>query len=147
MTERNVINSFTVMVFSGMIEFLYPLKWFALLALIIILVDLRFGVLAAKKRGENVRFSRAIKRTGNKMVDYTCWLLLSWALGLAFKEFIESDFIPHIVLAVIFGIEIESCFSNYFEIKGKRLKINIIDFLTKKTNIIEIEDNKNEKEN
>lgn len=138
MTERNIVNSTGLLLFSGLIEYLYPMKWFALLAFIIIVADLRFGTLAAKKRGETVRFSRAIKRTGNKIVDYTCWLLLAWALGLAFGDYLESQFLPAIVLAVIFGIELESCFSNYFETKGMKVKINLLALLQKNAHIINI---------
>lgn len=48
-----------------------------LLGVVLVFVDLRFGVLAAKKRGERIRTSRAWRRTINKMVDYLCWVTLA----------------------------------------------------------------------
>ena len=90
MNERNVVSGAVSVALSGMLDFLAPLKWLALLGLVLIIADLRFGVRAAKVRGETVRFSRAGRRTFNKTVDYICWLLLAAALDRAF--------IPHSML-------------------------------------------------
>ena len=72
MSERNTISAMGSVFMSGFMDFIEPLKWFMLLALILIIVDLRFGIAASKKRGERIRFSRAGRRTINKMVDYLC---------------------------------------------------------------------------
>jgi hypothetical protein len=141
--ERNVINGAIGVALSGMIDFLSPLKWFALLGLILIIVDLRFGVQAARKRGEKVRFSRAGRRTINKLVDYACWIFLAAALERAFMPF-EIPFLPAAVLLAIFGFEINSCFSNYFESRGKKVKVNFFSALRRKMDIIEVEEDKKE---
>lgn len=142
MNDRNILNGMTAVFLSEMMEFLYPMKWLFLLAFILILVDLRFGVLASKKRGEVVRFSRAIKRSGNKIVDYICWLLLASAFGVVFGEPFGIVTIREIILLVIFGVELESCFSNFFYYKGLNYKVDIFKFFKSKTDIIEIEQNK-----
>ncbi|MFI3322866.1 MAG: phage holin family protein [Rikenellaceae bacterium] len=143
MTEK--ASQFSVIALLA--EFFTPLKWILIAAFVIIFVDLRFGVSAAKKRGEVVRFSRAIRRTVNKIVDYTCWILLAGVIGQAFGEPFHVPLLPLIILLVIFGCEINSCFSNYFESKGQSMRVNVFKFFGKKMDIIEpekIEENQSE---
>lgn len=137
MQERNV-TSFGVM--TILIDFFEPFKWVLLLALVIVCVDLRFGIRAAKVRGEVIRTSRAIRRTINKMVDYVCWILLAGVLGEAFGEPFSIPLLPLVVLLVIFGCEINSCFSNYFESRGEKIKVNIFKLFRSKAEIIEPEE-------
>lgn len=140
MGERNTIAAMTATLMSEFMDFVAPLKWFMLLALILILADLRFGIEAAKKRGEIIRLSRAGRRTINKMVDYLCWVLLAGAIGKAFAIPFDMPILPAAVLLVIYGFEINSCYGNYFESRGKKIKINIFKFFSKKADIIEIEE-------
>ena len=86
MDERNIISGTSAVAFSGMLDYLYPLRWFALAGLIIVFADLRFGIEAARVRKEVIRRSRAIRRTFNKIVDYTCWILLASSLDHALGE-------------------------------------------------------------
>lgn len=137
MSERNV-PQFSVL--AILFDFFEPLRWILIAALVLILVDLRFGIAAARRRGEVVRFSRAIRRTVNKIVDYFCWVLLAGVIGEAFGEPFSIPLLPLIILLVIFGCEINSCYSNYFESHGKKVKINIFKLFAKKTDIIEPED-------
>lgn len=51
MNERNVIGGFTAAVLSPFVEGWTQMLWFLILAIILILGDLRFGIAAAKKRG------------------------------------------------------------------------------------------------
>lgn len=147
MQERNVIGGAIAVALSGMIEFLYPIRYLALLAIVLIIVDLRFGIRAAKIRGEEIRFSRAIRRTGNKIVDYTCWLLLAVSIGRAFGTDFNIEILPSIILALIFGIEINSCIGNYFKIQGKSYKINILKLFTgNPTSVLDIDENQPNKE-
>lgn len=140
MEERNTISAMTATLMSEFMNFMAPLKWFMLLALILILVDLRFGIAAARHRGEKIRFSRAGRRTLNKMVDYLCWILLAGAIGKAFGVPFDLPVLPAVVLLVIYGFEINSCYGNYFEAHGKQVKVDIFKFFRKKTNIIEVEE-------
>ncbi len=127
-------------IMSGFMDFIEPLKWFMLLAIILIFVDLRFGIAAAIKRGEKIRFSRAGRRTINKIVDYLCWILLAGAIGKAFGLPFDLPILPAIVLLVIYGFEINSCYGNYFEAHGKKIKVNIFKYFSKKTDIIDVEE-------
>ena len=127
-------------IMSGFMDFIEPLKWFMLLAIILVFVDLRFGIAAAIKRGEKIRFSRAGRRTINKIVDYLCWILLAGAIGKAFGLPFDLPILPAIVLLVIYGFEINSCYGNYFEAHGKKIKVNIFKYFSKKTDIIDVEE-------
>lgn len=137
MSERN-ISQFGVI--TILMDFFEPLKWVLTAAFVLIIVDLRFGVAAATKRGESVRFSRAIRRTINKIVDYSCWILLAGVVGEAFGEPFNIPLLPLIILLVIFGCEINSCYSNYFESRGKSVKVNVFKLFAKKMDIIEPEE-------
>ena len=140
MEDRNVIGGFMAAVMSGFLEFMEPLKWFFLLGLILIVVDLRFGILAARARGEKIRTSRAVRRTLNKIIDYLCWILVAGAMGKAFGMPFDVPILPAIVLLVIYGCEVNSCYGNYFESRGKKVKINVFKFFAKKADIIEVDD-------
>lgn len=125
---------------SGFMDFIEPLKWFLLLGLILIFADLRFGIAAAKKRGEKIRISRAGRRTINKIVDYLCWILVAGAMGKAFGIPFNIPVLPAITLLVVCGLEINSVFMNYFEARGKKVKVNIFKYFAKKTDIIDVEE-------
>lgn len=144
MGERNTVGEMMATLMAGFIDFIEPLKYFLLLGMILILADLRFGISAAKKRGEKIRLSRAGRRTLNKMVDYLCWILLAGALDKAFGIPFAIPVLPAVVLLIIFGLEVNSCYSNYFEARGKKIRINIFDFFKKKTTIIDIEEDDDE---
>jgi membrane protein required for beta-lactamase induction len=144
--ERNAVGAVTSVLLSGMIDFLAPLKWFALLGFVLIIVDLRFGVRAAKVRGETVRFSNAGRRTINKLVDYLCWILLAAAIHKALIQF-DIPLLPGLVLLVIYGLEINSCYSNYFESRGQKIEVDFFSIFRKKTDIIEIKEEEKSHEN
>lgn len=86
-------------------------------ALVLILVDLIFGCMASKRRGEDVRTSRAIRRTIDKIVSYTCWVILSASLAVAFT----LPSLNKIILGIVMGVELISVITNYFAMKGKKI--------------------------
>lgn len=151
MGERNIINGFTA---TGLMatfwDFYRPLLPFLLLAAVLVLVDLNFGIAAAKKRKatakkkcepfEEIRFSRAGRRTLNKITDYICWVTLAGLFGQAFGNILGIPALAAIILLVIYVLELSSCFSNYFEARGIKKKVNLWKFFEKKLDIIEIED-------
>lgn len=83
-------------------------------AFVIILLDLLYGVKAAKYRGEKVRFSTAVRRTISKIVGYICWLILASTLAIAFQK----DWIEWAVLGIVYVNELASIIGNYLETKG-----------------------------
>lgn len=155
MQDRNIINGAAA---SGLMaafwDFYKPLLPFLLLAAALVLADLHFGISAAKKRKrdavkagrefEPIRFSRAGRRTINKITDYVCWVTLSGLFGQAFGQILGIPALAAIILLVIYVIELSSCFSNFFEARGIKKKVNLWKFFEKKLDIIEVTDDEPE---
>lgn len=125
MQERNIINGTTAAMVAPLLEFYNRLIPFLLLAIVLIIVDSRFGIAAARKRGEPIRTSRKWRRAINKLVDYICWVTLAGMFGEAFGEILGIPILSALILLIVYGIEISSCFNNYFEAKGIKKKVNI----------------------
>jgi hypothetical protein len=132
MQERNIVNGTTTAVVAPLLDFYENLMPFLLLAIALIVVDSRFGVAAAKKRGEKIRPSRKWRRAINKLVDYICWVTLAGLLGQTFGTIMGIPLLSVLLLLVVYSIELSSCFNNYFEIKGINKKINVFKFFNKR---------------
>ena len=118
------IRSIIAAVMSVIADFYAHLAPWLLLGLVLCFVDLRFGVMAAIKRGEEIRISRMWRRTINKMIDYLCWVTVAEACSLAFAPDLGVTVISVAVLVLVYGIEINSCINNYLEYKGVRKRFN-----------------------
>jgi len=129
MHERNIIGSFTAAVLSPFIEGWQQMLWFLILAVILILGDLRFGIAAAKKRDEKIRPSRAVRRSLNKLVDYICWLSIATVVGVNFGSVFGLPLLSVIIMAVVCIIEMSSIVDNYLEYKGIKQKVNLIKLI------------------
>lgn len=146
MQEKNIINGMLAVFLSEFFAFLTPLKWLAMCGVILIIADLRFGIMKSKKRGEEIRTSRAIRRSINKLIDYTCWVLLACALEHTFGEPFHIPLLPTITMLIVYGAEINSIFSNYFEYRGINLKVDIFGFIKRKVEgLFEIKEVKDDK--
>ena len=86
-------------------------------AIAIIILDLLYGIKAARHRGEKVRFSTALRRTMTKMFSYVCWLILASTLALAFG----MPWIEWTILGIVYLNELSSVVGNYLEQKGLEL--------------------------
>lgn len=146
MQERNVISGTTATVFSAFVEGWESLIVWLVVAFVLILADLRFGIAAALHRGEKIRGSRAIRRTINKMVDYICWISIAWVLGNSFGKIFDVPLLVAIVMLVVCSIEISSIFDNYFEHKGLNKRFNVFKFFSKLFRISALEESIEEKD-
>lgn len=106
------------------IEFYEALTPYIILAIVLILADSRFGVEAAQKRGETIRQSRKWRRAINKLVDYICWISLAGVFSNAYSDVLDIPALSGVVLLIVYAIEITSCFNNYFEVKGIKLRLS-----------------------
>ena len=105
---------------------------FLFIAIVLIIVDLYFGIKAARKRGESIRPSRALRRTVGKAVEYVCWVILASTLSVAFG----TQVIEWVVLGIVMGNELLSIITNYFEVHGYKVKgLNIFKIVGDKTGI------------
>lgn len=143
MTETNNLFQAAVASAGTLITSFYShLAPWLVLGLVLVLVDLRYGVLAARVRGEEIRLSRAWRRTINKMIDYLCWVTVAELMGRTFAVSLGAPVVSMTMLFIIYGIEISSCVNNYFEYKGVRKRFNFWKFINRK----DIEDVLEEKE-
>ena len=132
MQDRNIINGTSAVIFAPLVDFYQALWPFILVAIVLIIADLRFGIEAAKKRGETIRTSRMWRRTINKLVDYICWITLSGAFGATFGDVLNIPILSAIIILIIYGIELSSCFNNYFEARGWKFRINVFKLFGQK---------------
>ena len=133
MQDRNVIAGATAAVISPLVDFYSKLLPFLILAVALIIIDSRFGILASRKRGETIRTSRAIRRAINKLVDYICWVTLAGMIGQTFGTAFHIPLLSIIVLCIVYSIELTSIFNNYFFYKGINKKFNGWKFFSKVT--------------
>ena len=139
-------NNYTDGFLIGLLEFFIWAKWLLALAFLLTMADLKFGISAAKCRNEIVKRSRAVRRTLDKITNYCLWIILAYTFGQAFGQPFEIDLLPLIILLVIYGVELESIYVNYFASKGKRVRVNFLKWFGRRADVIEIED-KEDKEN
>lgn len=125
MQERNIINGVMASAIMPLLTFYENLMPYIGLAIILIIVDSRFGIAAARKRGETIRPSRKWRRAINKLVDYVCWVTLAGVFGQAYGSVLDIPALAALMLLVVYGIELTSIFNNYFEYKGMRRRINV----------------------
>lgn len=140
MQDRNVIAGATATVISPLVDFYSKLLPFLMLAVALIIIDSRFGILASKKRGETIRASRAVRRAINKLVDYICWVTLAGMIGQTFGTAFHIPLLAVIVLCIVYSIELTSIFNNYFFYKGINKKFNGWKFFSKLTGQTAIEE-------
>lgn len=89
------------------------LPWL-ILAVPIIVLDLLYGIRAAKFRGDKVRWSTAIRRTIDKTVGYIMWC----AAAVMIAQLFEVAWLDKAILGLVYGNELISVFGNYLETKG-----------------------------
>ena len=92
---------------------------YAVPGLFLVLLDLVYGIRAAKQREEKVRVSTAIRRTTTKVVTYVCWLILATTIAIAF----EKDWLEWGMLGLVYANEFLSIVGNYLETKGLKFSI------------------------
>lgn len=140
-------NNYTDGFLIGLLDFFIWAKWLLLLAFLLTMADLKFGISAAKYRNEIVKRSRAVRRTLDKITNYCLWIILAYTFGQAFGQPFGVDLLPLIILLVIYGVELESIYVNYFAAKGKKVKVNVFKFFSKKNDIIEVEEKEDDNGN
>lgn len=90
---------------------------YAIIAVPLVVLDLIWGIRAARYRKETVRVSTAIRKTTTKVLTYICWVILASALALAF----ERTWLEWAILGLVYINELSSIVGNYLETKGLEL--------------------------
>ena len=92
---------------------------YAVPSLVLLLLDLLYGVKAARFRKEKVRVSTAVRRSITKLFSYVCWLVLASTLALSFQH----EWLEWTVLGLVYANELASIVGNYLETKGFEFSI------------------------
>lgn len=89
---------------------------FALPALVLIVLDLHFGIKAARHRykkykrpADRVTFSKALRGTVGKFFEFCAWLILASSMTIAFQQ----EWIQWLTLGLVYVNEIGSVIGNY----------------------------------
>lgn len=110
-----------------LLDIIYDLRWWLILAFVLIVADLWFGIRAAKLRGEEIRKSSAGRRTLNKFVDYLLYIIVGTSIGMAIGQ--PYGFNPMIVsctlLALCYAFEVDSIYGHICQLHSVNKKISI----------------------
>ena len=141
------VASIFIAFFSKAIQIMVP---YLVVIIFIVLLDCYYGIKASKKRGEQIRVARAIRRTVSKLFEYVCWIIVAVSLSIA----ANWNPLQYIIMGIPVLVEMSSITQNYLFLKGKMIKgLNIIKIVGDKTNtdlsgveIVDIEEKPKNKE-
>ena len=126
-TTQPLFKTSMVGLFGECTQILYDLRWMILLAVILILSDLWFGISASRVQGIAIRKSRAGRRTLNRLVDYICYILLGAVIGKAIGEpyGVDPRVVSITVMILCYCFEIDSIYGHICEIHGIKKQYSI----------------------
>ena len=132
-TTQPLFKTSMIGLFGECTQILYDLRWMILLAIILILSDLWFGISASRVQGIAIRKSRAGRRTLNKLVDYICYILLGAVLGKAIGEpyGMNPIVVSITVMVICYCFEVDSIYGHICEIHGIKKRYSIWRILFK----------------
>lgn len=132
-TTQALFKTSMIGLFGECTQILYDLRWMILLAIILILSDLWFGISASRVQGIAIRKSRAGRRTLNKLVDYICYILLGAVLGKAIGEpyGMNPIIVSITVMVICYCFEVDSIYGHICEIHGIKKRHSIWRILFK----------------
>lgn len=132
-TTQSLFKTSMIGLFGECTQILYDLRWMILLAILLILSDLWFGISASRVQGIAIRKSRAGRRTLNKLVDYICYILLGAVIGKAIGEpyGVDPIVVSITVMILCYCFEIDSIYGHICEIHGIKKRYSIWRILFK----------------
>ncbi len=132
-TTQSLFKTSMIGLFGECTQILYDLRWMILLAIILILSDLWFGISASRVQGIAIRKSRAGRRTLNKLVDYICYILLGAVIGKAIGEpyGVDPIVVSITVMILCYCFEVDSIYGHICEIHGIKKRYSIWRILFK----------------
>lgn len=110
---------------------IWDLRWMITLGFLLIISDLWFGISDSKYHNTPVEFRNAFKRTFNKVVDYTCYVLVGAVLGKAIAEPYGIDPIVSAITVMIFcyGFELDSIYGHICSLHDIKKEYSIWELL------------------
>lgn len=132
-TTQSLFKTSMIGLFGECTQTIYDLRWMILLAIILILSDLWFGISASRVQDIVIRKSRAGRRTLNKLVDYICYILLGAVIGKAIGEpyGVDPIGVSITIMILCYCFEIDSIYGHICEIHGIKKRYSIWRILFK----------------
>lgn len=126
-TTQSLFKTSMIGLLGECTQILYDFRWMILLAVILILSDLWFGISASRVHSIAIRKSRAGRRTLNKLVDYICYILLGAVIGKAIGEpyGVDPMVVSITVMILCYCFEIDSIYGHICEIHGIKKQYSI----------------------
>ena len=116
-TESAILQGGTSMVFVSFLrEVFTEMIPFMIVSIVLVFVDLAFGIAAARHRKEQIRWARAFRRTISKIFEYVCWVMLSSSLAVA----CHYPPLEWMILGLVWAVEILSIGTNWYEVRGRQ---------------------------
>lgn len=123
---QGTATSILILFFTQMLHLLIP---YFIVLIAMVTLDLVEGIKASKKRNEEIRISRAVRRTVSKLFEYCCWIIFAGSLRVA----TGSVWLFVIILIIPLTIEICSIWTNYAFSRGKKITgLNLLKIFGKK---------------
>ena len=110
---------------------IWELRWMVTLAFILIISDLWFGISDSKYHHIPVKFCPAFKRTFNKIIDYTCYVLVGAVIGKAIAEPYGIDPTVSAITIMIFcyGFELDSIYGHICSLHDLKKEYSIWELI------------------
>jgi hypothetical protein len=130
-TASNVVEGGVVAVTVAVLKkTVFAMIPFALPALVLVALDLHFGIKAArhrykkyKREEDRVTFSKALRGTVGKVFEFAAWLILASSASIAF----EKEWIQWATLGLVYLNELASIVGNY--LCTKNIDFDLLAFL------------------
>lgn len=130
-TASNVVEGGVVAVTVAVLKkTVFAMIPFALPALVLVALDLHFGIKAArhrykkyKREEDRVTLSKALRGTVGKCFEFLCWIIIASSMTVAFKQ----DWIQWATLGLVYVNEIGSIIGNY--LCTKDIEFSLLGFL------------------
>lgn len=115
---------------GAVVSFFAPIQVLIIWTAVFVMADLVTGIMAAKKRGEELK-SAKLKKTIDKIVWYTLAITLAYGLDVNVLSFAVL-YLANGVAGLCCGNELYSIFENTYTITGNRVFHILTQFTNKK---------------
>lgn len=129
MMEQHFIHNIAVAIIEIIQGFYAPMGGWLLFAVGLTITNSRFYVKANETRKDNIHTPRRWRRSLNIFFDYFCWVTLAVLCEQTIDITIKTPIISRSLLLIVYGIELNSCFNNYFKYKGMGKKFNFLKLI------------------
>lgn len=128
-------------IYSIVHDFISPIKYIIIATVLLVIMDLYFGISESKKRKRPIRKSRAFRRTANKLMDYFFFILLTGLLQQIFlASHIQTPYFSLVATILIGFFELESIINHWLVLHHrKRIKLkNYLVIFSKNEKVKEV---------